>query len=199
MTRLVRDLLRAENISYHQIDSLVKAVSSLSKKIDSKNNKYTDLSQITDLVGIRIITYLGSEVDLVNDVLTKEFTIDTKNSIDKRELETNVFGYRSLHLIVSLDDGRCKLAEYKQYVDLKCEIQIRSILQHAWAEIEHDLGYKSALSVPQNYTRSFNRLAALLESADIEFVRLKKELMEYECSVGELIQDTPEDDLSNIS
>lgn len=72
-------------------------------------------------------------------------------------------------------------------------IQIRSILQHAWAEIEHDLGYKGKYAIPDQYKRNFNRLAALLETADLEFDRLKRELSEYEVEVGELIKHTPQD------
>jgi len=84
------------------------------------------------------------------------------------------------------------LKEYKRYKDLKVEIQIRSILQHAWAEIEHDLGYKGEVSIPDKYKRAFNRLSALLETADIEFDRLKSELLTYEEEVPELIKSEPE-------
>jgi hypothetical protein len=63
--------------------------------------------------------------------------------------------------------------------DLKAEIQIRSILQHAWAEIEHDLGYKSKYSIPFNLRRRFSRLSGLLELADEEFNNLRAELRKY--------------------
>ncbi|MDN3583387.1 hypothetical protein [Mucilaginibacter flavus] len=181
-----------QDLPVHQIGGRTKTIESLSKKIDDKSGKYSVLNDITDIVGIRIITYLESEVDLVADLVEKEFVKDLENSIDKRKLKADQFGYRSLHIVVSLNESRLRLKEYKRYKGLKCEIQVRSILQHAWAEIEHDLGYKGEVSIPEPYKRSFNRLSALLETADIEFVRLKSELIDYEKEVSNLIISQPE-------
>ena len=191
ISNLLEDLLLGAKIITHQINSRTKTSDSLSNKI-TKKDKYTDLADITDIVGIRVITYLDSDVGKVEKLVRQEFEIDEKNSIDKRILQTNEFGYRSLHLVASIDSSRLKLTEYQRYKGLKFEIQIRSILQHAWAEIEHDLGYKGKSSIPDSYIRSFNRLSALLESADIEFDRLKKELSEYEKGVTKQIVSSPE-------
>jgi putative GTP pyrophosphokinase len=190
---LLSDLLQQEKVTIHHISGRTKDHDSLSKKIDRKLGKYTTLDEITDLVGVRIISYMESDVDVIAKLITKEFLVDSKNSIDKRDLNIDQFGYKSLHLVVNLNASRSALTEYKDYKDLKCEIQIRSILQHAWAEIEHDLGYKGKSAIPDQYKRNFNRLAALLETADIEFDRLKQELNEYESEVGELIKKAPED------
>ncbi len=189
---LLKDLLLDEGIKIHQISSRIKSIESLSKKIDEKSEKYNAIEEITDIIGVRIITYLESEVDSISDLVVKEFIKDEENSIDKRRLKADQFGYRSLHLVVSFSADRCNLSEYKRYVGMKCEIQIRSILQHAWAEIEHDLGYKGENTIPDDYKRTFNRLSALLESADIEFDRLKTDLTNYEVGVPELIRSEPE-------
>ena len=185
---LLQDLFTHSNIRIHQISCRTKELESLSKKIDSKFGKYKKLQDITDLVGIRIITYLESEVDNVAELIEKEFTKDPENSIDKRILKADQFGYRSLHIVVELNKSRSALTEYESYKGLKCEIQIRSILQHAWAEIEHDLGYKGKSAIPTSHARTFNRISALLETADNEFDRLKKELEQYEEEVPMLIQ-----------
>ena len=79
----------------------------------------------------------------------------------------------SMHYVVSIHQNRLKFTEYKSYTNLKIEIQIRSILQHGWAEIEHDLGYKGAKGIPDEFKRDFNRISALLETADNEFDRLR--------------------------
>ncbi|MDB4904842.1 MAG: hypothetical protein JWQ63_4123 [Mucilaginibacter sp.] len=192
MIDLLKDLIEKENIIPHQITGRIKEAGSLSKKIDKKGDKYNILSDITDVIGLRVITYLESDVDPIASILTKEFEKDEENSIDKRILKNDQFGYRSLHVVVSLNDKRIKLPEYSAYKAIKCEIQIRSILQHAWAEIEHDLGYKGT-DIPDAYKRSFNRVAALLELADIEFVKLKAELDDYEKDVPELIVFKPEE------
>ena len=191
IVNLLEDLLDNSRIVIHQISSRTKTFDSLSNKI-VKKDKYTDLNQITDVVGIRLITYLDSDVDKVEELVRKEFEIDTENSIDKRQLQINEFGYRSLHLVASLDANRIKLTEYLRYNGLKFEIQIRSILQHAWAEIEHDLGYKGKSAIPDSYRRNFNRLSALLESADIEFDRLKNDLTQYEQKVSDEIITAPQ-------
>lgn len=189
---LVTDLLRQDNLIVHQISGRTKDVDSLDKKIDKKQGKYKSLNDITDLVGIRIITYLESDVDTVSELLSKEFNIDVPNSTDKRILKSDQFGYKSLHVVCELNENRCALKEYISYKGIKCEIQIRSILQHAWAEIEHDLGYKGKSSIPDEYKRNFNRLAALLETADKEFDRLKSELSKYEKEISKLIKEEPQ-------
>ena len=192
MAVLLSDLIKNESIQVHQINGRIKERCSLEGKIDRKQDKYKSLQEITDIVGIRVITYLESDVDRIADIVMREFEVDVKNSIDKRKLNSDQFGYRSLHFVVSCNNDRIKLVEYKRFVKMKFEIQIRSILQHAWAEIEHDLGYKGITSIPDTSKRSFNRLAALLESADLEFDRLKKDLTKYESEVEELIQNEPE-------
>lgn len=189
---LINDLLKDNEIQSHQITGRVKDRISLAKKIDKKHGKYKKILEITDIIGIRIITYLESQVDLVAEIVEKEFSIDRENSIDKRKLKADQFGYRSLHYVAELPRNRTELSEYKRFKNLKFEIQIRSILQHAWAEIEHDLGYKGITSFPDDYKRSFNRLSALLETADIEFDRLKNELLNYESSVDDLIKKAPQ-------
>lgn len=200
MVNLVTDLLLVQEIYVHQIVARTKALDSLSKKLDEKGDKYKCIEDITDVVGIRIITYLESDVNAVSQLIEKEFIKDEKNSVDKRKLKADQFGYRSLHIVISLNDVRSKLKEYKRYEGLKCEIQIRSILQHTWAEIEHDLGYKGEVSIPDLYKRSFNRLSALLETADIEFDRLKSELADYKQQISSLISSNPEDvDINSTS
>jgi putative GTP pyrophosphokinase len=191
MVSLLKDLIETEKIVTHQISGRTKTIESLKDKINSKQNKYESLNHVTDIVGIRIITYLESDVDLVGSLIEKEFQLDKENTIDKRILKADQFGYKSLHLVVSLNEMRSQLKELAAFKEIIFEIQIRSILQHAWAEIEHDLGYKGK-GIPDPLKRTFNRLSALLETADLEFVRLKNDIIEYEKKVSELIINEPE-------
>ncbi len=179
MNILIKELLEQENISYHSIENRVKEKNSLEKKIDGKN-KYQNLSEITDIVGCRIISYFEIDVEKIVALLFKEFKIDEVNSIDKKKiLDPDRFGYLSYHIICSINDERAQLREYKNYKDLKFEIQVRTILQHAWAEIEHDIGYKSNIAVPREFRRKFSRIASILEIADDEFSRLKLDIHNY--------------------
>lgn len=181
--QLVVSLMKANHINYHSIAGRLKTRKSLEGKLIEKAGKYGDITEITDIIGLRIITYTEDLIDQVRDLIGSEFTIDVENSVDKRQKEPNEFGYSSLHLIVALSKERLELTEYRELSDLRVEIQIRTILQHAWAEIEHDIGYKSTTGIPAQLKRSFSRIASLLELADIEFVKILDETVKYEDEV----------------
>ena len=191
LNSLLAELLKTESINPHQISCRLKDYDGLKGKIERKGDKYTCLNDITDIVGLRIITYFEDDVDLIAEIIKKEFKIDEPNSADKRKIESDRFGYRSLHYVVEMGNDRIKLSENRRFNGLKAEIQIRSVLQHAWAEIEHDLGYKSEIEIPHTARRNFYRIAALLETADIEFVNLKKSLKKYEKNVANKINAEP--------
>ncbi|CUH93952.1 hypothetical protein P22_0014 [Propionispora sp. 2/2-37] len=170
-------LLLQSNIRVHAIVSRIKGEASLENKLRIKN--YTNLEDITDLCGLRIITYFEDDVDKIADILrqTNSLAIDDLHSVDKRNLlPANQFGYSSLHLVATLGNKELKVPAYQRFKNCKIEIQICSILQHAWAEIEHDLGYKSATELSYETRRRFSRLAGLLETADIEFRELRSQL-----------------------
>jgi putative GTP pyrophosphokinase len=190
---LLKTLLHEASIRSHSINGRVKDLKSLESKINRPNKSYTSLDQITDICGIRIITYFSEEVDLAAKVVEKEFVIDAKNSSDKRIFtDPDRFGYVSLHYVISLNPARLALAEYHRFEKFKVEVQIRTVIQHAWAEIEHDLGYKSELAIPKAVKRKFSQLAAMLEVADEGFTSIKQTLAQYEKEVGETISTTPE-------
>ncbi len=192
MEVLMSALLTAANIKPHSISSRVKERESLSIKIDKKQ-KYTELNDITDIVGLRIITNYSDEVDDIAKIIDREFSIDLENSIDKRTvLDPDRFGYLSLHYVVSLNPSREKLVEYHRFKDIRFEVQVRSILQHTWAEIEHDIGYKTKVEIPKGIRREFSRLAGLLEIADDQFIQIRDTLMNYEKQVQEEILIAPE-------
>lgn len=185
----IKSILQASQITCNAISSRLKTRESVTEKIERKQDKYTDLSEITDIAGVRIITYYSSDVDRIAEIIESEFDVDQENSIDKREsLEPDRFGYCSVHYVVKMNAERLALREYRAFKDMKCEIQIRSILQHAWAEIEHDIGYKSEITIPKEMRRSFSRIAGLLEIADKEFSDIRKQLEEYRAAANQRIQ-----------
>ena len=182
---LKKNLLFEYKDNIHSIDPRVKTLESLESKLIRKNNKYRELCEITDIVGIRIITYYEDSVDLIASIIENEFDVDKENTIDKRiAIDPDKFGYLSLHYIVSVKSNRNNLPEYRVFDNFKFEIQIRSILQHTWAEIEHDLGYKSKVGIPRDVQRDFSRLAGLLELADKEFIGIRDKLKKYRKSVS---------------
>ncbi|UTF58768.1 GTP pyrophosphokinase family protein [Gilvimarinus sp. DA14] len=156
MESLLKRLLTASNIDVHSISGRGKERSSIERKIQKKD-KYSTISDITDIVGLRIICHYADEIDDIAKIIEEEFLIDSENSIDKRTvLDPDRFGYLSLHYVVSLKPHRASLLEYQGFTGLKFEIQVRSILQHTWAEIEHDIGYKAKIEVPKPIRRKFS-------------------------------------------
>jgi len=146
------------------------------------------------LSGVRIICLLSEDVYNIAEIVKENFEVLPEYSVDKRDaMDPDRVGYLSLHFIVKLNKDSAEQFEYKRFKDLLCEIQIRSVLQHAWAEIEHELGYKSKFALPKDIRRRFYRLSGLLELADDEFVRLQEDIKEYTEKVNEKISTIPEE------
>ncbi len=128
---------------------------------------------MTDLSGIRIITYLQDEHESLDKVIKINFEIDWPNSGNKEDLlKPDQFGYRSMHYVVSYPEDRLKLAEFKRFAGKKAEIQMRTILQHAWAQIDWKLRYKTDVGVPDAIRRRLFRISALLEAAEDDLSRV---------------------------
>ncbi len=201
---LVRQLLRLERLRVHSVTSRVKERSHLAEKLSRLGKDYAALSDVSDIVGVRVITHFEDEVNRIAEVVEREFQIDPGRSVDKRKaLDPDRFGYISLHFICSIRRDRAALAEYREFAGICCEIQVRSILQHAWAEIEHDLGYKAGAPIPAPIRRRFSRLAGLLEIGDREFTLIRDDLAAYAERVPEEIRQSPAsvgvDDVSLIA
>ena len=172
-------ILSSKGIVPHSITSREKAPEKLREKIAGEGEVYDgQLNSITDLAAVRIIAYFPSDVDKIVPLIKKEFKIDPAHSMDKRlSSDPAIFGYASVHLVVEFRPEMVKLPDYALFNKMKCEIQVRTILQHAWAEIEHDIVYKSPGDIPFRVRRRFAALAGLLEIADREFESLRQDEM----------------------
>ena len=176
---IINTLLEVNHIKISNMSVRIKTEEALRNKVMYKN-KYNHLDEITDILGVRIITLFETDIDTILDLL--ENTFEVCEIVDKRKKErTNriEFGYNSLHVIVIFTDSRCQLVEYQKYQDIRFEVQIRTVLQHAWAEVEHGLGYKSFYEPPMTVKRKLNRLAAALEILDEEFENIRYDISLY--------------------
>ena len=174
---LLRCALRDQGIYVTAIEQRVKSEKSLAGKLEIKGAKYKTIDDITDLVGLRVITFYTDEVDKVAAIAKRIFDIDWKESVDKRKHQLDAFGYNSLHYICRLKTGGPRF-----------ELQMRTALQHVWSTIEHDIGYKGEVKIPQEYVRQFSRLAGMLELADEEFSRLRLVLTDYRRQIQSLVK-----------
>jgi len=188
---LIRDILRASALNVHSVTCRTKERTSIEAKLNRAPNKYLSLEDVTDVCGVRIITLFADDVDIVGKLVAQEFDVDVQHSIDKRKsLGANQFGYLSLHYVVRLNPVRRRLSEYKSFCDCSAEVQIRSMLQHAWAEIEHDLGYKAKETIPTEIRRKFSQLAGILESADDQFSDIRRTLAGYDTALpGRIVHE----------
>ena len=184
-TKEIKEMLASAGIIVAAVESRVKTESSLAGKLELKGSKYSSISDITDIVGLRVITFYIDDVDKVASLIERLFEIDWENSVDKRKLhEIDSFGYLSLHYICSYKGS-----------DIRFELQLRTVLQHAWANMNHDTGYKSGVEVPREYLRNLGRLAGMLELADEQFSRIRSELTDYRRRVQALVASGNLDDV----
>ena len=188
VTDKIRTFLSNAGLVVATVESRIKSEESLAGKLELKGHKYSSLSDITDILGVRVITFYIDDVDKVASAMERLFEVDWENSVDKRKLhQIDSFGYLSLHYVCRIPDS-----------PFRFEAQIRTILQHAWANMNHDTGYKSGVEVPREYLRNLNRLAGMLEMVDEQFSRIRMELTDYRRRVQMLVasgnlQDVPLD------
>ncbi|MGV0739887.1 bifunctional ribonuclease/(p)ppGpp synthase [Mycobacterium syngnathidarum] len=170
--KLVTGLLDEAGINYLSIAARTKSVDSFAMKANRRapdgTPMYSDpLVEITDQVGLRVITYLREDVDAVANLLAEEMRLLDDQDMGLQTARQGRWGYASRHLLFGV--------EGEQY---PASIQVRTVLQHAWAEFEHDVRYKG--SIPAEHVseldRRFTLAAGLLELADREFTEIRERL-----------------------
>lgn len=170
---LVTELLDEAGINYLTVAGRTKSVASFAGKAARTAAGvplYTDpLREITDQIGVRVVTYVLEDVQAVVELLADQLSLLADRDMGLETAREGRFGYASRHVLVSTDDaaapGLAALA------GVTASVQIRTVLQHAWAEFEHDVRYKG--TVPEAATadldRRFTLAAGLIELADREF------------------------------
>ncbi len=180
---LIEDFLESADVPFQSVQARVKSRKKLREKYLDPEKKYTKLDDITDLAGLRVITYYPDEVDRVAKVIEQEFGIDKDNSADKRRIDLDRFGYSAINYVCEHLEARTSLGEYKKFAGVIFEIQVTSILSHAWSEMNHG-SYDLGESSPPEVRRRFYQLKALLELAESQFVELRDKTTNYARAVA---------------
>ncbi|ELQ2466460.1 hypothetical protein QTG64_004237 [Vibrio vulnificus] len=190
MKALLVELMRANGVKFHLVEARAKTVESFREKIRRPDKSYQNpLEDLSDLCGVRLITYYHDDVAKVAEILAAEFdVVERGESHQASEYNPEEFGYISLHYIVTLGSKRTNLSEWELYKDLKIEVQIRTVLQHSWAAISHALQYKNESDVPKQLRRKLNRLSSLFELADEQFVDIRLESEAAKAEAAEELQ-----------
>ena len=180
---LRRVLERACRVSFPEalVQARAKALSSFAEKAARKIERYPDaVNQMTDLCGARVVVQTIQQVLAVRSFIEANFKIVEKE--DKGLLlSLDEFGYRDMHYIVELRPDRCEAIgitprERDLIADCKAEIQVRTWVQHAWADTLHDRIYKNKLKISSDLVRTGALLAALMEEGDRSFDSLATQL-----------------------
>ncbi|MPV36045.1 DUF429 domain-containing protein [Georgenia subflava] len=179
---LITGLLDEAGINYLTIAGRTKSVASFAGKaartLDGAPVYPDPLRQITDQVGVRVITYVLSDVDSVVELLADQLVVLEDRDMGLETANAGRYGYSSRHLLITL--GEEAAAEHAELRGRPASVQVRTVLQHAWAEFEHDIRYKG--SVPAEHApdldRRFTLAAGLLDLADREFSTIQDRLQE---------------------
>lgn len=192
---LVTRLLDDAGINYLTVTGRTKSVESFAAKAARRLQggrlaHPKPLTDITDQVGVRVVTYVLADVDAVAQLLSSQLEVHEDRDMGRETAQEGRFGYSSRHLLVALGEDR---DEAGIPADRPASVQIRTVLQHAWAEFEHDVRYKG--SVPAEHAPDFDRrftlAAGLLELADQQFSAIRDRHREELTSPAEGADDDP--------
>ncbi len=177
------ELLKQQNIALAvPIEHRVKAWDSIAEKIDRKSLALEELTELPDLVGLRLILLFSRDLEKTHGLISETFTVHSHEDTAKR-LDVSQFGYQSFHYVIEPPGSWLSVPSLADFAKLKAEVQTRTLAQHMWAAASHKLQYKQEQSAPVPVRRSINRVSALLEIVDLEFERV---LQERESYLGEV-------------
>ena len=183
-----------------------KSIAGFGEKALRKKFKYRDsINRITDLCGGRVIVPTLDEVKIISEFIENHFEIDWENTVDvSQRLKPAEFGYRGVHYIVKFKPGVFPSEDIdveipEEVFNLKAEIQVKTILEHAWGVFAHDRAYKGAFKIPDKWEREMAALAAILEDADSSFARIQTGLQRYAANYGAYMTDEQmQDEIENL-
>ncbi|WBM79856.1 hypothetical protein KIV56_17060 [Cryobacterium breve] len=167
-------------LKYFRVEARVKERDSLKAKLIKDPTRPVD-----DVVGVRVMVFFRSDIPWVEQVLWKMLVLDEGSYVDKADLLTDDgFGYRSVQFVGSTKPrGWDSVVTFRDtlapngHIKVKVEVQVRTMLEHAWAEVEHDVRYKPNAEKPsQEINRTFAVTAALLEQADTNLDEIRDDI-----------------------
>lgn len=179
-SNIIRSLLKKSDVDVvKKIEGRVKDKEECLRKfrrkyrndLEEREQAYEIKDYITDLLGIRVICLYEDQIERVSEELKQHFEIiDVTDKISAMESTEDAFGYKGLHMDLTISDEMRNLSK-KPYADFPVEVQIRTLIQDAWSVLDHQIKYKK--SIPNDLKRRINALSALFEMADREFKEIR--------------------------
>ena len=148
-----------------------------------RSNAKRKREKVKDLLGLRVVVPFQEDVEKVREVIESHFEV---LEIERKaeNLSFREFAYDSVHVIIGISNS--KLLEFPPGCLKACEVQVRTILQDAWAEVEHELIYKSNVDFPDESVRK--KLAALNASLTLSDT-IFQEIRDYQRELGQWGRD----------
>jgi putative GTP pyrophosphokinase len=166
---ILKQSIAASDIKMHSLvprENKIKTFESFYDKILRKRIVQNHFDVIEDVAGIRAICLYRSDLEKLGELIFEKF--DVVRADTSRTRTEMPFGYSSDHYVVKLSK-HCKGPRYDNIRNLKCEIQVRTILMDAWASVAHHLEYKQEIDIPVELRTDFNSLSGLFYVADTHF------------------------------
>lgn len=176
---ILKTEINRADIEIAQVSSRAKTLESFCEKISRKNYK-NPFDEVTDFSGVRVVYLYSTNRKNIEEIIEHEFEVIEK--VDKVLIDEDKFGYGAFHFLVKLKDNQSG-ARYDELKNKTCEIQVRTILQDAWALIAHHLSYKQESDVPKELKRKLNALSGLFETADDQFENIKNVRLQYQSDI----------------
>lgn len=185
--RLAQQKLEA-NLQAAGVRSMVTARAKSSSRLeakcrqrDSKRGGYSSVDEIyediVDLAGVRVALYFPAELDQVDGMVMRLFNVIAKKEFPgsgERPKGKRFDGYKATHYRVQLKEDGLNDIE-KRYSAARIEIQVASVLMHAWAEVEHDLVYKPLdADLSEEEYAILDELNGMVLAGEIALERLQK-------------------------
>ncbi|MEN8686853.1 MAG: (p)ppGpp synthetase, partial [Desulfuromonadales bacterium] len=172
LAQAIRMLLEQQGLT-PAIKFRVKSFEAYFDKLRKQNraNGSHRIVTINDFFGLRIVCPFLEDVETVSSLIVNNFDLlETESKASQHSFRE--FGYDSVHHTIRIaTQQRGRLLPGVKRV---CEIQLRTILQDAWAEVEHELVYKSDISLPnQSIRRKLASLNATLTLSDLIFQEIR--------------------------
>lgn len=177
MKHLLQDLIGREKVQVYALEGWAKTPDEFFNELSNKKGVLPadPFKDIPDLATVRILLYFPSDVITVEKVIQEEFLIDLPRSTTSKDLEDpDLFGYKSIMYGVSLKSDRGSLREWEKYRDLKLHVQVRTMLQEAWAAVSPEISGTTDVVTKGKLKRKLFRVSALLEEADEDFHYLRE-------------------------
>lgn len=167
------DALLREGAVRYAVQWRVKDVDSLQRKLVAKRDKYTDVDDVferlSDFAAVRVLTYVESDRAAIVSLLETSFggpAGSATPTVDVKDGSGTKGHYRATHVQVGLSEDEA-VGDNDNLADSSCEVQVCSLLAHAWNEIEHDLAYKPTTGdISEGEIRMLDSLGLTVEAGD---------------------------------